>query len=50
MYLNNPHGILAIKFKILQELRPLDKSTQLKIIFLFLQQNICCGHSEEPSQ
>ena len=31
-------------------IRPPDKSAQLKIIFLFLKQNICCGYSKEPSQ
>ena len=29
---------------------PLDKTVKLKIIFLFLNQNICCGYSKEPSQ
>ena len=29
---------------------PLVKSVYQKIIFLFLNQNICCGHSKEPSQ
>ena len=29
---------------------PLDKSAYQKIIFLFLNQNICCGYSKEPSQ
>ena len=30
-------------------MRPLVKCTK-KIIFLFLNQNICCGYSKEPSQ
>ena len=30
--------------------RPPDKSVYLKIIFLFLNQNICCGYSKEPSR
>ena len=29
---------------------PPDKSAYLKIIFLFFNQNICCGYSKEPSQ
>ena len=29
--------------------RPPDKSALLKIILLFFKQNICCGHSKEPS-
>ena len=29
---------------------PLVKSAYQKIIFLFLNQNICCGYSKEPSQ
>ena len=29
---------------------PLDKKAWSKIIFLFLNQNICCGYSKEPSQ
>ena len=29
---------------------PHDKNEYLKIIFLFLNQNICCGCSKEPSQ
>ena len=35
---------------VMGKLRPPDKSTYLKIIFLFLNQNICCGYSKEPSQ
>ena len=27
-----------------------DKSGQLKIVFLVLNQNICCGYSKEPPQ
>ena len=30
--------------------RTLDKRAYQKIIFLFLNQNICCGYSKEPSQ
>ena len=30
--------------------RPLVKSAYKKIAFLFLNQNICCGYSKEPSQ
>ena len=30
--------------------RPPDKSVYWKTIFLFLDQNICCGYSKEPSQ
>ena len=30
--------------------RPPDKSVYWNIIFLFLNQNICCGYSKEPSQ
>ena len=30
--------------------RPLVKSAYQKIIFLFLNQNICCGYSKELSQ
>ena len=30
--------------------RPPDKRAYWKIIFLFLNQNICCGYSKEPSQ
>ena len=30
--------------------RPRDKSGKLKIIFLFLNQNIFCGYSKEPFQ
>ena len=30
--------------------RPLVKRVYQKIIFLFLNQNICCGYSKEPSQ
>ena len=30
--------------------RPPDKSALLKIILLFLNQNICCGYLKEPSQ
>ena len=30
--------------------RPPDKSAYWKTIFLFLDQNICCGYSKEPSQ
>ena len=30
--------------------RPQDKSAYLKIIFLFVNQNICCGYSKEPSR
>ena len=30
--------------------RPLVKSAYQKIFFLFLNQNICCGYSKEPSQ
>ena len=30
--------------------RPAFKSVYLKIIFLFLNQNRCCGYSKEPSQ
>ena len=30
--------------------RPPDKSVLLKFIFLFLNQDICCGCSKEPSQ
>ena len=29
--------------------RPPDKGVYRKIIFLFLNQNICCGYSKEPS-
>ena len=29
--------------------RPPDKNASWKIIFLFLNQNICCGYSKEPS-
>ena len=31
-------------------LRTLVKRAYPKIIFLFLNQNICCGYSKEPSQ
>ena len=34
----------------LNDCRPPDKSVLLKIIFLFINQNICCGNSKEPSQ
>ena len=30
--------------------RPLVKSVSQQNIFLFLNQNICCGYSKEPSQ
>ena len=30
--------------------RPPDKSAYQKIILLFLNQNICCGYSKEPSR
>ena len=30
--------------------RPPDKSAYQKIIVLFLNQNICCGYSKEPSR
>ena len=30
--------------------RPTDKSAYQKIIFLFLNQNRCCGYSKEPSR
>ena len=30
--------------------RPLVKSAYQKLTFLFLNQNICCGYSKEPSQ
>ena len=33
---------------LLNSLRPLVRNK--KIIFLFLNQNICCGYSKEPSQ
>ena len=35
---------------ILSRARPLNKTEELKIVFLFLNQNICCGYSKEPSQ
>ena len=39
------------KFKTdLQVNRPLVKSVHQKNIFLFLNQNICCEYSKEPSQ
>ena len=39
------------KFKTdLQVNRPLVKSVYQKIIFLFLNQYICCEYSKEPSQ
>ena len=33
-----------------QTVRALVKMCNRKIIFLFLNQNICCGYSKEPSQ
>ena len=30
--------------------RPRDKSGNRKLFFLFLNQNICCGYSKEPSR
>ena len=38
MYLYRPIHMSSIP-------RPLDKRAKLKIIFLFLNQNICCGFS-----
>ena len=32
------------------EFRPPDKRAYLKLFFLLLNQNICCGYSKEPSQ
>ena len=34
----------------IRDFRPPDKSGWLKFIFLFLNQNICCGYSKEPSR
>ena len=31
-------------------IRPLVKCVPKKVLFLFLDQNICCGYSKEPSQ
>ena len=46
---NGEDGVTHV-YKNIQHGKPLVKSAYQKIIFLFLNQNICCGYSKEPSQ
>ena len=51
--ISSPKNAAILNCKISQNYkhyRPPDKSAYWKIIFLFLNQNICCGYSKEPSQ
>ena len=41
---------VSINFILLIEIRTLAKSAYQKVIFLFLNQNICCGYSKEVSR
>ena len=41
---------MCVWIEIRSNIRSFVKSAYQKIIFLFLNQNICCGYSQEPSQ
>ena len=42
--------MVGITYMYIQHYRTLVKTALQKFIFLFLNQNICCGYSKEPSQ
>ena len=44
------HGIISLPDAMSYDKRPLVKSVQQKMIFLFLIQSICCVYSKESSQ
>ena len=44
------HGSLFREREKVLSSRPPEKSAYLKIIFLYLNQNMCCGYSKETSQ
>ena len=53
MFGKDGNGRLYINMVLKQKInynRPLVKIELQKIFFLFLNQNICCGYSKEPSQ
>ena len=46
----NVHKVIIGLWKSAFIIRPLDKSELLEKNILFLNQNICCGYSKEPTQ